>query len=104
MSSGADWEVVVGVAAAASGVILGWAGRSRSVRKDTQEEAGRDGRLRLDVDYIKRGIDEMRLDQRAQGERFDGLTERVIRLEESTKQAHYRIDRLDKNQERTDSK
>lgn len=104
MSGSADWVIVVGVAASASGIILGWTGRSRSARKDTQEEAGRDGRLSSDVDYIKRGIDEMRLEQKAQGSRVEGLSERIIRLEESAKQAHHRIDRVETKLERTDSK
>ncbi|MFC0392431.1 hypothetical protein [Paenibacillus mendelii] len=53
--------------------------------------------LRNDVDYIKRGIDDVRFEQRERGRRFDALSERVTRVEESAKQAHKRLDRLDTN-------
>ncbi|MGE6576253.1 hypothetical protein ACQKFM_15155 [Paenibacillus xylanexedens] len=48
---------------------------------------------RADVDYIKRGVDDIRLEQRVQAQRVDALSERVTRVEESAKQAHKRIDR-----------
>lgn len=89
------WEVFISIAAAISGIVLGWLGRSRTVRHDTVDEAGRDARLQADMEYIKRGVDDVRIEQRAQGQRFDALAERVTRVEESSKQAHRRIDRLD---------
>ncbi|MCQ6559769.1 hypothetical protein NNL21_13795 [Paenibacillus mendelii] len=49
------------------------------------------------MDYIKRGIDDVRFEQRERGRRFDALSERVTRVEESAKQAHKRLDRLDTN-------
>ncbi|WP_309121004.1 hypothetical protein [Paenibacillus sp.] len=87
--------VVVGAAAGISGIVLGWMGRSRSIRQETVAEASKDARLHADMEYIKRGIDDVRIEQRAQGQRFDALTERVTRLEESAKQAHHRLNRLD---------
>lgn len=83
------------VIAALSGIVLGWLGRSRTVKQDTVAEASRDTALRSDMDYIKRGVDEMRLEQKDQGRRFDALAERVTRVEESAKQAHHRISRLE---------
>ncbi|MGO4347523.1 hypothetical protein AB4Z45_18710 [Paenibacillus sp. MCAF9] len=78
-----------------SGITIGWLGRNRTARQDVKAEAGEDAILRTDVKYIMRGVDEVRLEQRAQGKRFDMLSERVTRVEESAKQAHNRIDRLD---------
>jgi hypothetical protein len=86
---------VLSVAAAISGIFLGWAGRTRSLRQEIREEAGTGAALHTDVDYIKRGVDDIRLEQRAHGLKIDGLTERVTRVEESAKQAHKRIDRMD---------
>lgn len=86
---------IVGVAGTASGIILGWLGRSRTVKQDTVAEASKDARLHTDMEYIKRGIDDVRIEQKAQGQRFDALSERVTRVEESSKQAHKRIDRLE---------
>lgn len=93
-----DWAVIVSAAAAISGIILGWLGRSRTIRQDTAEEASRDAMLRSDVEYIKRGVDDLRIEQKVQGQKFDVLAERVTRVEESTKQAHKRIDKLERGE------
>ncbi|MGG4453792.1 hypothetical protein [Brevibacillus porteri] len=47
------------------------------------------------MDYIKRGVDDIRFEQKAQGKRTDELSDRVTRVQESTKQAHKRLDRID---------
>lgn len=86
---------VIAVIGALSGIALGWSGRSRTIRQDTQSEARQNATMQADMEYIKRGVDDVRLEQRAQGQRFDALSERVTRVEESTKQAHKRIDRLE---------
>lgn len=88
-----EWTVLISVVTAISGLILGWAGRTRSLRQDIIQEAGADALQRADVDYIKRGVDDIRLEQRVQAQRVDALSERVTRVEESAKQAHKRIDR-----------
>ena len=93
-----DWSVltvVVSVVAAISGIVLGWAGRSRSLKHDIAIEASNDAVQRADVEYIKRGVDDIRVDMRLQGQRVDGLSERVTRVEESAKQAHRRLDRYE---------
>ncbi len=87
-----DWTAVISVAAALSGLMLGWLGRSRTVKQDTVAETAKDATLRSDMDYIKRGVDDMRVEIRMQGQRYDDLAERVTRLEESSKQAHKRLD------------
>ncbi|XID91027.1 hypothetical protein ACF3MZ_21245 [Paenibacillaceae bacterium WGS1546] len=86
---------IIAVAGTLSGIALGWIGKARTVRQDTAAEADRDATLRTDVDYIKRGVDDMRVEIRLQGQRYDVLAERVTRVEESSKQAHHRINRLE---------
>lgn len=90
-----EWMSIVSVVAALSGIILGWLGRSRTIKQDTVAEASRDALMRADMEYIKRGVDDLRSDIRLQGKRFDELSERVTRVEESAKQAHHRINRLE---------
>ena len=82
---------LISAAAAISGIVLGWLGRSRTVRQD----GAQDGELRASVEYIARGVDDLRVEIRSQGQRYDLLAERVTRVEESAKQAHKRIDRLE---------
>ena len=81
----------ISAAAAISGIVLGWLGRSRTVRQDGAE----DGELRASVNYIRQAVDEMRVEMRSQSQRYDLLAERLTRVEESAKQAHRRIDRLE---------
>lgn len=86
-----EWTSIIAAVAAISGIVLGWLGRSRTIREDGAE----DGELRASVEYIARGVDDLRVEIRSQGQRYDLLAERVTRVEESAKQAHHRINRLE---------
>ena len=92
-----DWTVLtalISIMAAISGILLGWIGKTKSYRAEVVQEATADASLHTDVSYIKRGIDDIRVDLRLQGQRVDGLSERLTRVEESAKQAHKRLDDL----------
>lgn len=89
-----ELSVLVSIVVGVSTFILGWWGKASQAKKDAHNDGERDGSLRVDVEYIKRGVDDVRVEQRVQGQRFDALSERVTRVEESTKQAHKRIDEL----------
>ena len=95
----AELLALLSVASALTGIALGWLGRARTIRQDAAQQAGTDAMQRADVDYLKRGVDDIRLEQRAQGQKFDALSERVTRVEESTKQAHHRLNRSDGRKE-----
>lgn len=90
---------IIAVLAAISGIVLGWTARSREVKKEIRTEAAKeteiDTVLKTDMEYLKRGVDDIRFEQRAQGKKMDDLGERVTRVEESSKQAHKRIDRIE---------
>ena len=84
--------VLVGFASAILGMILGYANWQRNCKKDIQDESVNDGKLRSDINYIKRGVDDIKVDLKVQERQLGALTERVTRVEESSKQAHKRID------------
>lgn len=86
---------VTSILAAISGIALGWAGRTKAMRQEAEEGAEEVALQRADVEYIKRGVDDMKVEQKLQGQRFEAFSERLTRVEESTKQAHRRIDRLE---------
>ena len=88
-------SALIGVVAAISGMILGWSARAKEIRKDAEKDAEIQAALRTDLEYLKRGIDDIRLEQKAQGQRIDAIAERLTRVEESAKQAHKRIDRIE---------
>jgi ribulose 1,5-bisphosphate carboxylase large subunit-like protein len=86
---------VIAVVASLTSILIGWWGRGRTIKQDVTADATKDAELRTDMQYIKRGIDDVRIDQKLQGQRFDQLSERVTRIEESTKSAHRRLDRVE---------
>ncbi|WP_254494984.1 phage holin family protein [Brevibacillus sp. RS1.1] len=60
----ATWTPFITVAAAISGILLGWAGRSRAINQDIAQQASADALQRADIEFIKRGVDDIRLDQK----------------------------------------
>lgn len=86
---------IIGAATAFSGMILGWMAKAKEMKQEARADAEAEAVIKTDMDYIKRGVDDIRLEQKVQGQRIDVLSERVTRLEESTKQAHKRLDHLE---------
>ncbi|WP_150112247.1 hypothetical protein [Clostridium hydrogeniformans] len=48
------------------------------------------------LDYISKGVDDIRLDIKAQDRQIADMNSRLIRVEESSKSAHKRIDTIEK--------
>lgn len=65
--------------------------KSNSIRADTREEAD----TRAKLDYISKGVDDIRIDIKTQQRDIQELKEKVIRVEESTKSAHKRINDIE---------
>ena len=66
--------------------------RTKSVKSDGQESA----EMRAELGYIRKGVDDIRIDQKASEKQMILFGERITRVEESSKQAHKRIDTLEK--------
>ena len=60
--------------------------------KDNVEEGENRGVIASDIGYIKSGVDDLKRETREMRGDVSTLSERVTRVEESTKQAHKRID------------
>lgn len=65
--------------------------RDNDVRNDSSESAV----IKTKLDSIIAGVDTIRIDLKANERRVTELSERVIRVEESAKQAHKRIDKFE---------
>ena len=89
-------EKVIPWIIAGAGVILAALTWWRTRKKDVQQDAGANAGLRMDINYIKRGVDDIRIDQKCMREDVGKLSERVVRVEESCKSAHHRLDGLEK--------
>jgi septal ring factor EnvC (AmiA/AmiB activator) len=69
--------------------------KDNSIRAETKENAFTSAKL----DYISKGVDDIRLDIKAQDRKIEDIADKVARIDESTKSAHKRIDRLERNEE-----
>lgn len=63
--------------------------------KDSKNQGASEASITTKVDYIARGVDDIRLDRRAQASKIESMNEKLIRVDESSKQAHKRIDKLE---------
>ncbi|MEB8733205.1 hypothetical protein P4G91_19410, partial [Bacillus cereus] len=55
--------------------------------------------VKAELGYIRKGVDDIRIDLKASEKQMVALGERVTRVEESTKQAHKRLDTIEKENE-----
>lgn len=68
--------------------------KGRDIRADTK--AGAETKAKLD--YIATAVDEIRLDNKSRDREVANINTRLIRVEESTKSAHKRLDGLEKGE------
>lgn len=66
-------------------------GRDNNVRSDARENA----KVSTKLDHISSGVDDIRIDLRSNEKQINHVSERVTRVEESSKQAHKRISDLE---------
>lgn len=88
-------NVTIGVICSVLGVIVSAFTITRLYKQDTKKDAEVSTELKAQLNYISKGVDDIRLDIRAQANKIDAIVERVTRVEESTKSAHHRIDNLE---------
>lgn len=62
------------------------------MKADGQQSA----EVKAELGYIRKGVDDIRIDLKASEKQMVALGERVTRVEESTKQAHKRLDTIEK--------
>ena len=64
--------------------------KSKSIKDDGKESA----QVSAQLQYISKGVDDIRIDIKANEKQMQVLGERVTRVEESSKQAHKRLDKM----------
>lgn len=67
-----------------------WLGRMSA----SKSEGERDGTLMTEVGYIKSSTDDIKKQLREQEQKYTELIARMSAVEQSAKQAHYRIDEI----------
>lgn len=90
-----DFITIIGILSPICAIIFGWATFARNGKKDTADEAKSDATVLSEIGYIKGGIDDIKAEQREQRKTNLEVLTRLTAVEESAKQAHHRLDRLD---------
>lgn len=90
MSPGAIVAIVGGIA----GVVFGLVTLFRNKKQDDTQQGRESGTVLSDLGYIKAGVDEIKSEQKEQRKTNIEFITRLTAVEESTKQAHKRIDEL----------
>lgn len=76
-------------------IVFGYIGYNKGTKKDSYKEGEQTSSLKTDIQYIKRLMEDVLLEQRRINDTLSSHSERITRVEESSKQAHKRIDRLE---------
>ncbi|MDF1510609.1 hypothetical protein PZE06_20965 [Robertmurraya sp. DFI.2.37] len=88
--------VEVGVLIAIGGLLLSYFGYQLNRTKEVKTDSRQDAKIQAQLDYIGKGVDDIRIELRANQKDIGALNERVTRVEESAKQAHLRINNINK--------
>ncbi|MFJ8245162.1 hypothetical protein [Peribacillus asahii] len=86
---------LIGLLCTATGVVLGLLTFNRNRDKDMRNDASESAVIRTKLDNINQGVESIRIDIKANEKQVAALNERVVRVEESSKQAHRRIDSIE---------
>lgn len=86
---------VIAACASVAAILFGVASYKRNNKKDAYQDGDQDGSIRGDIKYMRNSFDDLRLDVKEVARQQSTQNERLVRCEESCKQAHKRIDRID---------
>ena len=78
------------------GLVFGIITAVRNKKTDDTKEAKEDGIILTELGYIKSGVDDIKHKQREQERQNIDFVKHLTAVEESAKQAHKRIDKLEK--------
>ncbi len=95
MSGTEIFLTVLSAIASVCAILFGYAAFSRNRKKDETAEGRHDGTVMTELGYIKANTDDIKRRQEKQDEQHIEVVERLASVEQSTKQAHKRIDRLE---------
>ncbi len=93
------WELAVclfGLLGTGCSIIFGFMAFKRNQKTDEQQDGRETGQILSEIGYIKANTDDIKRRQEKQDEQYLEMAERMATVEASAKQAHHRLDRLEK--------
>ena len=85
---------IIGIVSSVCAIVFGYLAFFRNRKKDDTEEGKSAGTMLSDIGYIKAGVDGIKTEQKEQRKTNIEVVSRLTAVEESTKQAHKRIDEI----------
>lgn len=89
-------NISIALVCSITGAIIGILTFSRNRDKDLEKDTKEGTIVSTKLDYITKGVDDIRLDMKAQDRKMQDISERLIAVEQSTKSAHHRLDNIEK--------
>lgn len=87
---------IVGMCVGIVGMVFGAVNISRNKKFDDKREGKEDGIVLTEIGYIKAGVDDLKRDNRDIRADVQNIHDKVTQTAESCKQAHKRLDKLEK--------
>ncbi|WP_078430492.1 hypothetical protein [Alkalihalobacterium alkalinitrilicum] len=88
--------IEIGVLIAVLSLLISYLAYSLNKTKAIKSKSEESAEVKAELGYIRKGVDDIRIDLKANEKQMVALGERVTRVEESSKQAHKRIDNIEK--------
>lgn len=89
-------NLLLGVGSTVLGFVFSFLTLSRNRDKDIRSEAEKQATINVKLDNINTGVQSLHTDIKSEQKARAELSERVTRVEESAKQAHKRIDEIER--------
>ncbi|HAT4161060.1 TPA: hypothetical protein I9094_000045 [Clostridium perfringens] len=90
-----DLTVLVGLVCTILGATITVYKTKKDNDKSIREDTVQDTVLATKLDYISKGVDDIRLDFKAQAREIQDIKMDIVKLKESTKSAHHRLDGIE---------
>lgn len=87
-------NILITCAAAVAGILFGYFTMQARIKRESKQDGLETGQFKADIDYIKRSSDTTLHELRCLNQTVNNHADRLARVEESTKQAHFRINEL----------
>lgn len=92
-----EWQTVLSIVSSACAILFAYLAFVRNKKTDDTNEGKKDGVVLTELGYIKSGVDDIKRKQERQDEHNTKFEGRLSAVEESTKQAHKRINACEKH-------
>ena len=97
-----NWSVIIGIFGTLAGFALSYLAFARNSKKDSADAGKESGTVLTEIGYIKANTDEIKAEQKEQRKTNTEFVTRLTDVEASAKQAHKRLDHIEKRMDQAE--